>query len=491
MSNELDRDGSSGHDDGTPAAVDEPRVMLFMQPGRNRELLAEAFGDRYRIETTTETAALRTPFDCCVLGHTEFGRVTDAIERAQERTTVFLPFVLLVPPAAADALDGEPWEYVDDVIELPVGKAELRTRVGNLIERRRTAAELEERSQELEETVADLRLKERVMDEAPVGITITDPDQEDNPMVYVNDRFESLTGYERSESLGRNCRFLQGEDTDPETRQFLRDRIDAERPAAVDIVNYRKSGERMWQKLDIAPVRDDDGTVTNFVGFQTEITDRKIRERRLEVLNRVLSHNLKNKMNVIEGHAALLNEEFDEDDTPASLETLTETALDLMGLAESVQETERIISNVGSSDRPVDLTDHVVGLVDMFEDRYPDATVTASLPDDPCTVGTTGILTAVEEAIENAIKHNESPTPSVTVRIERRDGWTDIEIEDDGPGIPDQEIRVLEGGETPLNHADRLGLWLMYWAVTKAGGRFEVGESSAGGSVVTMSVPRA
>ena len=489
MSNEVNRDEPSGHGNGRPAAVDEPRVLLFMQSGRNRELLAEALGDRYRIETATDPAALGTPFDCCVLGHTEFGHVADTIERTRDRTTVFLPFVLLVPPAAAGSLDGKPWEYVDDVIELPVGKAELRTRVGNLIERRRTAVELEERSRELEETVADLRLKERAMDEAPVGITITDPDQEDNPMVYVNDRFETLTGYERSESLGRNCRFLQGDDTDPETRRYLRERIDAERPAAVDIVNYRKNGERMWEKLDIAPVRDDDGRVTNFVGFQTEITDRKIRERRLEVLNRVLSHNLKNKMNVIEGHVALLREEFDEDDAPASLETITDAALDLMGLAESVQETERIISNVGTSDRLVDLTDHVVGLVDMFEDRYPEATITASLPDGPCTVGTTGILAATEEAIENAIKHNESETPSVAVRVEKRDSWIDIEIEDDGPGIPDQEIRVLERGETALNHADRLGIWLIYWVVTKAGGRFDVIEAEGGGSIVRLSIP--
>jgi PAS domain S-box-containing protein len=489
MSREANDCGQSGRDDGTTPTVDEPRVLLLMRSGRNRELLAEALGDRYRVDTATDPAALGTPFDCCVLGHTEFGRVTDAVERARERTTVFLPFVLLIPAEAADALDGKPWEYVDDVIQLPVGKAELRTRVGNLIERRRTAVELEERSRELEETVADLRLKERAMDEAPVGITITDPDREDNPMVYVNDRFESLTGYERSESLGRNGRFLQGGDTDPETRRVLRERIDAERPVSVDIVNYRKTGERMWQKLDIAPVRDADGRVTNFVGFQTEITDRKIRERRLEVLNRVLSHNLKNKMNVIEGHVALLREEFDEDDAPESLETLTDTALDLMGLAESVQETERIISNVGTAEHPVDLTEHVVGLVDMFEDRYPEATVTASLPDGPCTVGTTGILAAIEEAIENAIKHNESPTPSVVVRIEKRDNWADIEIEDDGPGIPDREIRVLEGGETPLNHADRLGIWLIYWVVTKAGGRFGVREADGGGSVVELSIP--
>jgi PAS domain S-box-containing protein len=491
MSKEEEHDGASGHADGKSPASAEPRVLLFMRSGRNRELLAEALGDRYRIETATDPATLRTPFDCCVLGHTEFGHVTDTVERARERTTVFLPFVLLVPPAAADTLDGEPWEYVDDVIELPVGKAELRTRVGNLVERRRTAVELEEQSRELEETVADLRLKERAMDEAPVGITITDPDREDNPMVYVNDRFESLTGYDRSEALGRHCRFLQGEDTDPETRRRLRESVDAERPVSVDIVNYRKNGERMWEKLDIAPVRDDDGRVTNFVGFQTEITDRKIRERRLEVLNRVLSHNLKNKMNVIEGHVALLREALDGDEAPESLDTVTDAALDLMGLAESVQEAERLISDVDTADRSVDLTDHVVGLLDMFDDRYPEAVITASLPDDSCPVGTTGILAAIEEAVENGIKHDDSGTPRVGVRITKRDGWVDIEIEDDGPGIPDQEIRVLEGGETSLNHADRLGLWLIHWVVTKVGGRFDVAEAADGGSVVTLAVPLA
>lgn len=486
----LTTDGESIEEgDADQPAGDEPRVLLFMRSGRNRELLIETLGDRYRIDTSTDPTALEATFDCCVLDHHEFGHVADTVEAVRERTPVFLPFVLLGTPDSADVGGGKPWEYVDDVIELPVGKAELHTRIGNLIERRRTAVELDQRSRELAETVADLRLKERAMDEAPVGITITDPTREDNPLVYVNDRFEALTGYDRSEVLGRNCRFLQGEDTDPETRRLLRERIDAEESVAVDIVNYRKNGSRMWQKLDIAPVRDDDDCVTNFVGFQTEITDRKIRERRLEVLNRVLSHNLKNKMNVIEGHVALLREEFDDEDAPASLDTITESARDLMGLAESVQETERIIANVDASEHPIDLIDHVIGLVDMLEDRYPEATVTTTFPDERCTVETTGLLAAIEEAIENAIKHDESGSPSVEVRIEKRRDWIDIEVEDRGPGIPEQELRVLEEGETPLNHADRLGLWLIYWVVTKAGGRFTVDEADAGGSVVTLSVP--
>jgi PAS domain S-box-containing protein len=491
MSQERNGDTVPGHGDGDSTATDEPRVLLFMASGRNRELLAEVLGDDYRIETATDPAALRTAFDCCLLGHEVFDRVTDTVEMARERTDVFRPFVLLVPATAANPPGKTAWEYVDDVIHLPVGKAELRTRVGNLIERRRTAVELEARSRELAETVTDLRLKERAMDEAPVGIILTDPNREDNPIVYVNGRFESLTGYDRSEAVGRNCRFLQGEDTDPRTKRRLRERIDAELPVAVDIVNYRKTGERQWHRLEIAPIRDDDGTVSHFVGFQTEITDRKLRERRLEVLNRVLSHNLKNKMNVIEGHVALLESAFDGDEPPTSLDAITDAARDLMGIAEPVRETERVITDAGSRRRPVDLRAHVVRLVNVFADRYPDATIETVLPDGPCHVETSGVVAAVDEAIENAIKHDESATPSVEVRIGTRDGWVDIEVADSGPGIPAQEVQVLESGETPLNHADRLGLWLMYWAVTKAGGRFDVGESAAGGSVVTLSVPLA
>jgi PAS domain S-box-containing protein len=485
MSHESGRQEATGYD-GTNA-VEEPRVLLFMRAGRNRELLAETLGDRYHVETTTDPATLETPFDCCVIGYDAFGRVTEEIDATSEGA--FLPFVLLVPAAAEST--GAVWNYVDDVIELPVERAELRTRIGNLIDRRLTALELESRSRQLEQTVADLQLKERAMDEAPVGITITDPDRDGNPIVYVNERFEEITGYDRSEALGRSLRFLQGEDTDPETTQYLRERLRAEESASVDIVNYHKDGKRMWVKLDVAPVRDDD-VVTNFVGFQTEITDRKIRERRLEVLNRVLSHNLKNKMNVIEGHVTLLEEEFEDGNEPPSLETIRVSAADLMGLAESVRETEHVISTAGASRTPLDLSSHVVGLVDVLEDRYPDATITLALPDEPCRVEVTGLMAAIEEAVENAIKHDESSIPSVEVRITKRpDGWIDIEIEDEGPGIPDQEIEVLEGGETPLNHAERLGLWLIYWVVTKAGGRFAVSEAASGGSVVTLSVPAA
>jgi PAS domain S-box-containing protein len=495
MSHETGHEGPIERGESGQSTGDEPRVLLLMGPGRNRDLLTETLGRQYRIETATDSAALGTAFDCCVfdrsgIERTGFDRIADVVDAGRSEGGPFLPFVLLVPADTADTVGAAAWEYVDDVMELPVEKAELLSRVDNLIQRRRTAVELETRSQELAETVAELRLKERAMDEAPVGITLTDPDRDDNPMIYVNEQFQDLTGYVAEEAIGRNWGFLQGEDTDEETRRRLRERIDAERPVSVDIVNYRKNGRRFWQKLDIAPVRDEDGVVKNFVGFQTEITDRKIRERRLQVLNRVLSHNLKNKMNLIEGHVSLLREEIGTDDPIDSLTVIERAAVDLMDLGESVRRIDRIISTAEPTAEPVDLCDRIRQLVTVFEDRYPDATLSVDLPDDPCAVSVGGVTTALEEAIENAIEHNPDPTPSVEIGVERREEeWVDIEVVDDGPGIPAREVEVLEGGETPLNHADRLGLWQIHWIVTKAGGKFSTGETEDGGTVVTLSIP--
>ena len=122
---------------------------------------------------------------------------------------------------------------------------------------------------------ANLRLAELTMDEAPVGITVADPTEPDEPLIYVNDAVERLTGYDKYEALGRNCRFLQGEDTDPETVETVRQAIDDERPVSVELLNYRKSGEPFWNQLSVAPLRDEDGEVTHYLGFQSDVTDRK------------------------------------------------------------------------------------------------------------------------------------------------------------------------------------------------------------------------
>ena len=129
----------------------------------------------------------------------------------------------------------------------------------------------------------------RAMDEAPIGITITDPGQADNPLIYVNDRFQELTGYSDPEALGRNCRFLQGEATDTEPVARMREAVGNEDSVSVELRNYRKDGTEFWNQVSIAPVRDENGSVVNYVGFQRDISDQRRRDRVLREMYDIIS----------------------------------------------------------------------------------------------------------------------------------------------------------------------------------------------------------
>ncbi|WP_082678916.1 PAS domain S-box protein [Halobacterium sp. CBA1132] len=125
-------------------------------------------------------------------------------------------------------------------------------------------------------------MKERALDEAPIGILLTDPQQKDNPIVYANEEFTALTGYERQEVIGRNCRFLQGEGTAEEPVAELRAAIENEASAVVELRNYRKDGTAFWNRVRIAPLFDDNGEIDLFVGFQENITEEKQHKRTLQ-----------------------------------------------------------------------------------------------------------------------------------------------------------------------------------------------------------------
>jgi len=127
----------------------------------------------------------------------------------------------------------------------------------------------------------ELERKDRAMDAAPIGITISDPSQDDNPLIYVNDHFTELTGYSGNEALGSNCRFLQGEHTSPKAVARMREAIDNEETVTVELQNHRQDDTKFWNRVSIAPVYGDDGELTNYVGFQQDVTGEKEREQEL------------------------------------------------------------------------------------------------------------------------------------------------------------------------------------------------------------------
>ncbi|WP_331232662.1 bacterio-opsin activator domain-containing protein [Natronorarus salvus] len=123
---------------------------------------------------------------------------------------------------------------------------------------------------------------ERAVERAPVGVTIADAREPDNPLVYVNDAFERITGYPREEVLGTNCRFLQGEESDPGKVRAMREAIAAGHGVTVELRNYRKGGEPFWNRVEIAPLFDGEDELTHFVGFQSDVTARKEAEAEVE-----------------------------------------------------------------------------------------------------------------------------------------------------------------------------------------------------------------
>ena len=464
----------------------------------------------------------------------------------------------------------------------------------------------------------ELELKSRAMDEAPVGITITDPDREDNPMIYVNEGFEALTGYSKEEAVGRNCRFLQGEATRERPVAEMRRAIDRAEPVSVALRNYRKDGSQFWDRVSIAPVRDRAGTVTNYVGFQEDITERKeremdlqlfkkavenagqsvfitdsdgsieyvnpkfearsgytreeavgrtprllksgkqddefydrlwrtvlagdqwdahlvnrrkngelyhvdqtispiandegalthfvtieadvtnrrLREQQLEVLNRVLRHNLRNAVNVIEGRAAMLRKALDDDELRAHVNAIEDRSAALASLGDKSATVRSLFGNEAAAQTTCDVTGLLTEVVDELSGEYPDAMLTASTPDSLHARADDRLKTALSELVENAIVHNDRSTPEVTVTTrppseDRTGEWIELVVADNGPGIPDQEQETIERGEeTPLQHGTGIGLWIVYWTISLYGGEISIEENTPRGTCVVLSLPQ-
>ncbi len=123
------------------------------------------------------------------------------------------------------------------------------------------------------ETAVQL-LRDRAIIATDLAFTITDPRQEDNPLVWVNPAFTRVTGYHLEEVRGRNCRFLQGPATDATTVDELRSAIAEGRPVTQTLLNYRKDGTAFWNQVAISPVFDGEDRLVSFVGVQTDVTER-------------------------------------------------------------------------------------------------------------------------------------------------------------------------------------------------------------------------
>ncbi|WP_416838466.1 bacterio-opsin activator domain-containing protein [Haloferax sp. DFSO52] len=251
---------------GTSSSVHPPARVLAVVGETARDRIEDALSS-LSVELLPSVEAVRTRLDTasadCVVVQTD--RQADISSLRAETT---LPLVVIFHPdgdlSSTDALDAGATDAV------PLVESNLFERLPDRIE---NAVAWGSRGTEAANQITE-DLKEQAMDEAPIGITIADYTLPDRPLVYVNEAFESMTGYSAATALGRNCRYLQGPKTDPERVAELRAAIDAEESASVELLNYRENGETFWNRVNLAPLSGPNGEVTHYVGFQMDITDR-------------------------------------------------------------------------------------------------------------------------------------------------------------------------------------------------------------------------
>ena len=346
-----------------------------------------------------------------------------------------------------------------------------------------TALDRVEREQQVRESERRFRLIADRIDEV---IYLAEPDF--SQVLYVNPAYREIWGQSLETLYDDATAFLDAVDErdrecfEADFESMLAD-IEAGDPAESYEFEYRlrrPSGEVRWVHSTGYTV-ELPGEGRRFVGIVEDVTERKRREQRLEVFNRVLRHNLRNQVDVIRSHAEVLADQTSEDHPERIIAAVDELAT----IGARARKTDQIMSVEGGPTE-LDLAETLRETVEKVCPRDDTTTVTTELPEH-ATLRTNeqAVTTAVESALENALEHAES---SIGVSVEESpEGYT-VTVNDDGPGIPRDELVPIEAGtETTLRHGRGLGLWQLRWSVDEING--ELSFDTTNGTTVRITVP--
>lgn len=226
------------------------------------------------------------------------------------------------------------------------------------------------------------------------------------------------------------------------------------------------------------------------IGVLRDITDRKRREEGLMVLNRVLRHNLRNRLNVILGRANLLQNKIDDDDR--HLHKIMESAYELERLGDKARRGGEVLTAENWTIEVIDMVEVLENISDEIRQRYPNCRINLDLPAAVPVLAEPTVSIAISNILENAAKYSDPGEAKVDIWIntDERD-WVEIMIADNGPGIPSSEIQsIMSGEETPLVHGSGLGLWICKWVAERCGGQFEIVNDRDRGTIVELRLRR-
>lgn len=308
---------------------------------------------------------------------------------------------------------------------------------------------------------------EQAFDDLDVGVVVTN---EDGTVLRANAAF--------AEGFDQTVRSLVNESIEGALDEF-----DLGRASLPTTVQNRGRTYRLSE----SQVTDDAGVVVGYSLLLIDVTERDEREQRIDVLNRILRHNLRNKLSVVNGNVNMLKMESDGTKRDR-LEKIEGAAESLMTIGEKARAYEKAIREESDTER-IDIAQFVHNTVGHVQKRTePTATVETDVGTG-LTVETNERLLhlVVSNLLENAIVHNDTPSPHVQITASQTGDAVELTVTDDGPGISPAELEMLEGGEeTALTHGSGIGLWIIKWSAERIEGSIDFEVTNDGTSVVCV-----
>ena len=349
---------------------------------------------------------------------------------------------------------------------------------------------------------------------------VSDPNQPDNPIIFVNNAFINMTGYSRADVIGKNCRFLQGPETDRAVVAQVREAVAERREIATELLNYRKNGSTFWNALFISPVYDQHGELKYFFSSQLDISRRRDAEqalgqaRKMEALGQLtggIAHDFNNLLQVISGYLDIINLAL-RSPVPDLGRVARSTDSIRKASGKAAMLTQQLLAFARKQrleGRTINLNSLTEGFTDLVQRTLGgDIHVRTALAPGlwNCRLDPTQMEVALLNILINA---RDAMAGKGTLRIQtsNEDLSTDeralqlglkpglyvcLAVVDDGPGIPPDILpRVMDPFFTTKDEGKGtgLGLSMVYGFVKQSGGSVRISSGAQGGTTVAIYFP--
>ncbi|TKX50315.1 PAS domain S-box protein [Halorubrum sp. ASP121] len=352
----------------------------------------------------------------------------------------------------------------------------------------------EQRVLSIQRDITERKRREREFEQIFNGVTdvigIYDPQTAE--LVDVNDTMCAILGYDRDTIIDMDPEEVTatalGFDADT-IGEVVRDVAESGDPVRdIEWALRTASGDVVW--LEVNATLTEIGGERRVVTIARDVTGRRDREERVQVLNRVLRHNVRNDMDAVLGYTATI-EETAEDETvreyAESVHNIANGLLELSGKARAA--SQMLQDNNDPENRRVGTV--LESVVADLRESHDEATIQLSSAEAPAPADTAVFRLVLSELVENAVEHGgDSPEVEIETTPFTANEETRITVRDDGPGIPDRVLTPFQAdGESPFQHNHGIGLWLVNWGVRQLGGGIEFERPADGGTAVHLSLP--